>query len=445
MSNWVADFLEHNPETSILPIVKRAKYSIHFARPDGRIESYFTGAPQHYLDSDGEWKPIDTKLITMGSEYGAPGLNVRIKKDGTVKLLNEKYGHRTKSVGVFSVEKQEFKKIKSFPAGKSDGNKLISEVNSLCKEIQLTETGLREELIISEFPSEISGTKENSYLVLETLVSGVTFANGKLDNFRLGKINFPIPKGRDIDGNIAPCKRFAKTIENKQYLYTGVPISWLKTAKYPITIDPDFSDTDADGWLGGTSMTYSTARGTVYDLDDTSNIIYIGQNYSAFAYYVYRGYLKFDTSSIPAENNVSQVNLKLVCTVDQSATDFDVQVVKQTWTDPLIDGYAVSYTGCRDGTADSNIWRNTNGMSINTQYTSGNLSVAWITKGGYTKYSLRSSRDYSATAPSGKEYINIAANEHATTSYRPILTILHEAISNPKMGFVNFANGAGVM
>lgn len=443
MSNWVTDFLTFNPDKAVLPVVKRAKHSIHFGRPDGQIESYFTGAPQHYLDTDNSWKPIDTNLIKVGSEYGSPGLNVRIKKDGTARLLTEDYSHCVKSVGFFNVEKQEFSKIKSFPPGKLDGDKLISEMGTLRRETKLTETGLREELIISEFPGNVSG-RENDWFVLETEVSGISFANGQIDKFKLGNVSFPVPKGYDAGGNNAPCKRFAKIIGGAQYLYVGVPLSWLETAIYPVLIDPDFSDDDADGYLGGASFNYSTARNTVYNLDDTDSIIYIGQQYYSFSYYVYRGYLKFDTSAIPAENTISQVNLKLVCIQDQSATNFDVQIVRQTWVDPLIDDYANSYTGCRDGTADSNIWRNTNGMSINTQYTSGDLSVAWVVKAGFTYYSLRSSRDYSATSPSGAEYITIASNDHATSGYRPILTVLHASLSNPRMGFINYANGAGV-
>ena len=86
MSNWVKSFLQDNPDKATWPVFKRAKYSIHLRRPDGKIEANFTGAPMHFQDILGEWHPLDTKLIAIGSELGAPGLPTRIALDGTVRI-----------------------------------------------------------------------------------------------------------------------------------------------------------------------------------------------------------------------------------------------------------------------------------------------------------------------------------------------------------------------
>ncbi len=84
-----------------------------------------------------------------------------------------------------------------------------------------------------------------------------------------------------------------------------------------------------------------------------------------------------------------------------------------------------AYDNCLAGTADAAIWRNTSGMALNTPYQSGELSTSWITKGGTTYYSLRSSKDFAGTTPITLERITIAKEDHATAAYRPTLIIAY--------------------
>jgi len=196
-------------------------------------------------------------------------------------------------------------------------------------------------------------------------------------------------------------------------------------AVFPVVIDPDYAGDTADGYAYGYSTTYATARSTTYSYGSSANTVQVGQYKSGPYYSVLRSFLKFDTSGIPDTDTVTQVNLKLVCIYDYSTTDFDVQIVKQNWS--AIN--ETSYDNCLSGTADSSIWRNTNGISVNTQYASGNLATDWVNKTGYTYYSLRSNRDVSATSPSGNEYIQLASANHATTSYRPVLTVAYSGSS----------------
>jgi hypothetical protein len=145
-------------------------------------------------------------------------------------------------------------------------------------------------------------------------------------------------------------------------------------------------------------------------------------------FYPNRAFLKFNTAAIPDDATVDQVNISMVCTIDDSATDFDVQIVKQNWSaqDPLSAGNReAAYDNCLAGTADNNIWRNTSGMSLNTVYTSGNLSAAYVNKAGYTYYSLRSSRDFAGTEPAGLEEISLASGDHGTAAYRPQLDVIY--------------------
>jgi hypothetical protein len=175
----------------------------------------------------------------------------------------------------------------------------------------------------------------------------------------------------------------------------------------------------ANTWIYGVDAAYSTARNTAVGI--AQNLI-IGQT---TGFEVYRGFLKFDTSILTSAVSVSQVNLRLVATSDNSLTDFDVQIVEQDWSasDPIAAGNQEAvYDACLAAAA-STVWRNTSGMSTNTQYTSSNLTAAYVNKTGNTYYSLRSSRDYGNNQPTQKEYINFCLLNNATEAYRPALIV----------------------
>jgi hypothetical protein len=203
-------------------------------------------------------------------------------------------------------------------------------------------------------------------------------------------------------------------------------------AVFPVTVDPSpltaAGDT-ADGYVYGYhTSTYATARSTSYNFDNITTTFAVGQYISQGEYFVYRSFLKFDTSALPDDCTITQVNLKMTCAYDGSATDFNVQIVKQNWSaqDPLAAGNReAAYDNSLAGTLDDNIWRNTNGMSINTEYTSGNLAIAYPSKTGATYYSLRSDEDTNNSAPTRNEYVGFASASHATAAYRSSLVIAY--------------------
>ncbi|MFA5150981.1 MAG: hypothetical protein WC554_00330 [Clostridia bacterium] len=196
----------------------------------------------------------------------------------------------------------------------------------------------------------------------------------------------------------------------------------------------------ADGGLYGENGVYSTARSTCNTLYSQDRYITGQSQPASLVYYVYRMFLKFDTSFL-AGATIKQANLKLVVVEDNSAIDFDVVIKKADWSayDPASDANKENiYDLILSSSADDNIWRNTSGLSINTQYTSGNLNTAWINKNGYTYYGLISSRDISSTPPNntvggGNENVRIASSTHATTSYRPILTVKYDRLPNTRI------------
>ena len=177
------------------------------------------------------------------------------------------------------------------------------------------------------------------------------------------------------------------------------------------------------------NTTYAVARSTSLGYSNDPNLD-VGQWKNGLNFLCLRPFLAFNTSATPDDATITQVNLKLVCIVDNSDTDFDVQIIKQDWSAWFGDlanatKREAAWDACLAGTADASIWRNTSGMSINTAYTSGNLATDWVNKTGYTYYSLLSSRDKGANEPSGKEYISIASGNNTTEAYRPVLTVTY--------------------
>ena len=187
----------------------------------------------------------------------------------------------------------------------------------------------------------------------------------------------------------------------------------------------------ANEGIVGYNANYNTARSTAYNFLSFHNPV--GQQLDT-NYAVQRTFLKFDTSVIPALAVISKANLRMVCKTDDSATDFDVQIIEQDWSasDPLTVGNRDAvYDACL-AASTSFLWRNTNGMSINTQYTGADMTNAYINKLGSTYYSMRSDRDKSNTAPTGNEMIALYLNTDATVEYRPALIVEYIA---PTSGF----------
>jgi hypothetical protein len=422
MANWVADFLERE---TVGEIVKRHTHSIHTRQPNGEVRADFTGAPSHWLDTDGLYKPLDTRLIAVpGGMFGAPGLQPKLTDYRLVEAGT--HAHLTAWVGVYNPVLSTFAEIDTLTSGLVFGDSLISETGIFRGSLRLTETGMRDELVIQSNPNV--GANANEWFVIESLIDGIVFEEGaEVFEFDNSGYHFPLPRAWDADGNQAPCTRWASTRNGMQSLYTGVPATWLATAAYPVTIDPDFAGDAADGQVYGFNATYSTARSTSYSVDSTGTYFSIGQ---LTGYAIFRGYLKFNTSSIPDTDIVSQVNLKMVCTQDFSDADINIVIKKQNWSDPLSSGnMETAYDGCLAATSDDNIWRNTSGIATNTQYASGNLSTAWINKTGSTYYSLISSNDVSNNAPTVSESLRMGSQNNSTVEYRPVLTVLYSAAS----------------
>lgn len=380
MANWA----RLQEQLTGLPVVKRAKHSIHFDKGNGEIVANFSGKPCHY-EENGLWKPIDTKLLLLPDGfYGSPHSDVKIHKDGRVKAG----GYQQKSALVNAKE------------GVVDGDRIVREFEFGTQYLYMKEDGFRQETVITRPPT----TAEAKYLIASE--------SGELPSkYKRSDIT-----AVDADGAV------------HEFVNLGQFKKWLDAAAYPVTIDPDFAAATSND-IRGENATYSIARSTSTDRNMSSNYKQIGQ-YKPANFRIQRTFIEFDTSSIDDGATITQVNLKLTCLTDLSETDFDVQIVKADWHGLNINNAAqreTIYDMALSADLDDAIWRNTNGISTNTPYTSGNLSTGWIDKTGYTCYALISKRDRDATEPSGNELIYIADSDDPTESYRPVLSVTYAA------------------
>jgi parallel beta-helix repeat protein len=174
-----------------------------------------------------------------------------------------------------------------------------------------------------------------------------------------------------------------------------------------------------DGYAYGRNSDYSTARSTAFASSNTASYSVVGQRYYSLQnyYFVFRTYLKFNTSTIPSDASISSASLKIYCiTPNYSATAFDVQIQGWTGDTPIDNGDYNQYSETIYGSLSTsyfvlNAW---NVIPIT------NLNL--IQREGNTKACLRSSRDTSSIAPSGNEYIHIY-NCDQGSAYAPYLEI----------------------
>jgi hypothetical protein len=426
MANWVADFLERNPDMAALPVVKRGRYGLHLRQGNQRA-AFFTGQPMHYFDQGRrEWLPVDTRLqeVEQGV-YGIPGSDLRIAKDGLVWLKGDDYRHQVTGVGVLA--ERVFGGLSTLPVGKLQDDRLVRASGPYRLESILTESGLREELHILDAPKNLAGTVDD-LLVLESTLPPDSFPNGWVGDHARKGYRFPVGRAWDADFNEIALKRWAAADGNAQKVYTGVPLGWLDKARYPVVIDPDFTGDSGDGQVYGSSETYSYARIAASGHDTVGIVINTGQNVSGETYTVQRGFFKFNTSTIGGSATILQVNLQLVFSLIVNNPTFNVDVVRCDWSgqDPISSGNRnAAFNAVISSVKDATII-NTGSASTDTPYVTPDLNTGYLDPNGATYYATRSSRDFSSVSPSSSERVLIHSREAGTAAYRPLLMVIYD-------------------
>ncbi len=157
--------------------------------------------------------------------------------------------------------------------------------------------------------------------------------------------------------------------------------------------------------------------------------LYVGQQFpiATIYYAIWRIVLYFDTSGIPPSAVIESAVLTFKAgTHNWSNTNFLITLVDGSVAeDPLsIYDYGdllskVTSGGNQINTADGWVAGSTKTITLDA------TGRSWISKTGYTKLALRSSRDISATAPFQVERVDIVSGADSDEEDRPLLEIVY--------------------
>ena len=183
-----------------------------------------------------------------------------------------------------------------------------------------------------------------------------------------------------------------------------------------------------DGRIQNSSSNYddiwNSTTGTVYN--GSGYTVNVGQYYYSLGskYYIFRGFLFFDTSTLPDKARITSVILSINITADYSTTDF-LLVIQNGQPEyphaPLIDSdYWQGHYSGNGGTLNTSLISSTN---VYYNITLNSDGISWINKTGLTKLTLRSDRDIDKITPTDKEYIVI---NHAESGFPAKLYVTYE-------------------
>jgi hypothetical protein len=215
------------------------------------------------------------------------------------------------------------------------------------------------------------------------------------------------------------------------YLLSGVKVAALNSMTFPVVIDPTLTiySISNDGFIYNSGSNYNTVRtastGTV---NSSWTYLSIGQKKTGSTYYIYRGFVFFNTSTLPSNAYLDNATLSLYKKDDYSTTDFTIMIQNGQPTYP--------HKPMQSGDYNKNFYSGNGGTLLTQSFTNGYNAIilsnlSWINKTGITKLCLRSDRDISGIAPTGNEYVNVYANEKGS-GYQPKLVISYRNQSKIK-------------
>jgi hypothetical protein len=206
-------------------------------------------------------------------------------------------------------------------------------------------------------------------------------------------------------------------------LVLGVAILLVSTLK-PVWASMTFTVDDGgnDGYVKGCNCglprgegTYEEAHSTAFSYAQSPLDLYVGQMYADQEYFVWRSYLSFNTSNVPA-GDIATVTLRLYGEPlggDSSNTDFTIHVRKwiSNSTKPFNEDY-YAYSSDDLGTFSTTNY-NADG------YNNITLTPLTVSGGAMTNLCLVSSRDLSVVTPTGNEYVLFM------TAIKPVLIVTY--------------------
>jgi hypothetical protein len=481
-----------NPPENYTLVNRGLTWNTYYNASSGEniLETY--QGPVNYQENNGTWTPINNTITQLASNHPAYVYGYRQGNDRglfgiyfksnaqqewpvayTFNRSDDPTIHavRSKLVGVGYVDPQsnwayEYLQNVQSSQGQIDGYSITYPGVFIGTDVTWSygNTGLKEEIIMSNTtktvlqnhpPSQYGLNDTISYLVFITkldyqnlnLYNGSGLLNGNVTisdagiDLRdvLGQFKCALPLGEAYEmNNQSNREKLTYRIihlNGNTYLLSGLNVSRLNTMTFPVVIDPTLTiyTTTNDGYIHKSSpISYNTAwtvtSGTVYS---SADYLTIGQKKGTRDppdYNVYRGFVFFNTSTLPSNAYLDNATLSIYKRDDYSTTDFAITIQNGQPTYP--------HDPLQSGDYNKNCYSG-NGGSLNTaSLTSGYNAIplnnlTWINTTGMTKFCLRSSRDISGTAPTGNEYVNVYSRDFIF-SYPPKLVIYYRNQSKIK-------------
>ncbi len=210
-------------------------------------------------------------------------------------------------------------------------------------------------------------------------------------------------------------------ILNTFFVFTPMNLKANSMIQTENTSDPTsvtFDATGSCGYIEWDWISYSDARNSNGGIIDTT-FIEIGQQDTGSVFHISRGFVFFDTSSIPDSATIDSAVLSLYGHQDLSAEDFSIIVQNGQPTyphDPLVENdYNRDHYSGNGGSFNTNsfITDGYNDINLNSD------GKSWINKEGTTKFCLRNDNEINNNAPEKwiYEIVRVKLNAKLTVEY----------------------------
>ncbi len=459
-----------NPPENLTLVGRGLTWNTYYNATSGQniLESY--QGPVNYQDDNNTWTPINNTISQLvsshpayvygyrsGNDQGLYGVYFKsnAQQEWPVAFTYNKsedptvYVVRSKLVGVGYMDPQSnwtYQYLQNVQSSQGQVNDYAITYPGVFAGANVTwsygNTGLKEEITLSNTtktmlqnhpPSQYNLNNTSTYLVFITKLDhqnlNIYNASGLLDGnvtisensveFRdlLGTFKCALPLGEAYELNNESMREKLiyriVHLNGNTYLLSGLKVADLNAMTFPVVIDPTLTvySLSSDGNIYNSGSNYNTVRSALSGtVNSTRSYISIGQWKTGLpaTYYIYRGFVFFNTSALPSNAYLDNATLSVYKKDDYSATDFDITIQNGQPTYP--------HNPMQSSDYNRNYYSG-NGGTLNTSgFTSGYNTIKlndlrWINKTGITQLCLRSSKDISGIAPTGSEYVNVHSNE----------------------------------
>jgi hypothetical protein len=288
------------------------------------------------------------------------------------------------------------------------------------------------------FITKLDHQNLNLYNASGMLTGNITISDTGIDfKDALGffKCALPLGEAYELNNESVRTKLTYRIIHlnGDTYLLSGLKLSDLNAMAFPIVIDPTLTvySSSNDGYIYTSNSNYYTTRNaTSGTVASSASTLYIGQRKFGSTYFIYRGFVMFNTTALPSNAYIDSATVSLYKNSDYSTTDFSITAQNGQPTYPhsplqSTDYNKNYYSGDGGSLNTSGFGNGYNSISLN-----GN-GIGWLNKTGWTKLCLRSNKDINGSAPTGNEFVIVYANEQGS-GYQPKLVVTYRNQSKIK-------------